>query len=418
MTRAIVAGPGAPEMLHMAEALAHAGSLRAYVAPFSPTRAELATSSWHKAGPIGAAVLSQLRRRVVSDEVGRCERPGAARAADVTATMALRFRLPPRVVERLGEWRNQAMQDRVADLLAADDTDVLVPAGAASEPLARARQLGVRGWLDCPTAHHRWAERLLTEEQRLQPAYAATMQFPAPSRRVAATLDREIELADELIVLSSSQRRTFEDEGVDPGRLHLVPLGVDTELFRPLPRLRGRPFTIGFVGQVTQRKGISYLMDAFESLRVGSVRLLVVGRPVGPSQPWAREGVDHRLPVARTSLPELYAEMDVFVLPSLIEGFGLTALEAMACGLPVIVSEHTFASDIVIDGVNGYVVPIRDASSISERIRRLVDDEDLRSEMGANARATAERYPWDSFGLGVVDLLDRNGGKELPSRSS
>ena len=337
MTRAIVAGPGAPEMLHMAEALAHAGGLRAYVAPFAPTQAELTGSRWRKGGPIGDVVLSQLRRRVVSDEVGQCERPGAARTADVAATIALRLGLSPRVVERLGEWRNQAMQDRVAKLLAADDTDLLVPAGAALEPLARARRLGVRGWLDCPTAHHRWAERLLSEEQRLQPAFAATMQFPASSRRVAAKLDREIELAEDMIVLSSSQRRTFEDEGVDPRRLHLVPLGVDTELFRPLPRLRSGPFTIGFVGQVTQRKGISYLLEAFESLRSRSMRLLVVGRPVGPSQPWAREGVDHQIPVARTSLPELYAQMDVFVLPSLIEGFGLTALEAMACGVPVVV---------------------------------------------------------------------------------
>ena len=355
---------------------------------------------------------------MVSDEVGQCERPGAARTADVAATIALRLGLSPRVVERLGEWRNQAMQDRVADLLAADDTDLLVPAGAALEPLARARRLGVRGWLDCPTAHHRWAERLLSEEQRLQPAFAATMQFPASSRRVAAKLDREIELADDMIVLSSSQRRTFEDEGVDPGRLHLVPLGVDTELFRPLPRLRSRPFTIGFVGQVTQRKGISYLLEAFESLRSRSMRLLVVGRPVGPSQPWAREGVDHHIPVARTSLPELYAQMDVFVLPSLIEGFGLTALEAMACGVPVVVSEHTFGSDIVADGMNGYVVPIRDASSISERIRRLADDDDLRSKMGTNARVTAELYPWDSFGLRVVDLVSRGGREERPAQSS
>ena len=405
MTRVIVVGPGAPEMLHMAEAFARAHRLRAYVAPFSPTGAELAASPWTKLGPVGNAVLSQLRRRVVSDEVGRCERPSAARAADVAATMALRLGLSPPVVERLGEWRNRAMQHRVAGHLSADDTDLLVPAGAALKPLARARRLGVRGWLDCPTAHHRWAERLLLEEQRLQPAFAATMQFPAPSRLVATRLDREIELADDLILLSSFQRRTFEEQGVDASRLHLAPLGVDIELFRPLPRRRSRPFTIGFVGQVTQRKGISYLIAAFESLRPRGMRLLVVGRPVGPKQPWAREGVDHHLPVARSSLPELYAQMDVFVLPSLIEGFGLTALEAMACGVPVVVSENTFGTDIVADGVNGYVVPIRDAAAITERIGSLADDDDLRSTMGANARATAERYPWDSFGLRVVDLV-------------
>jgi glycosyltransferase involved in cell wall biosynthesis len=392
-------------MMHMAEAFAHAGGLRAYIAPFAPTHAELAASPWRRLGPVGRPVLSQLRRRVVSEQVGRSERLGAARTADAAASMALRLSLRPPLIERLNEWRNQAIQHRAAELISADDTDVLVPAGAALKPLVRARRLGVRGWLDCPTAHHRWAESLLREEQRLQPAFAATMQFPASSERVARRLDLEIEQADELIMLSSFQRRTFEERGVDPSRIHLVPLGVDVELFRPLPRPQDGPFTIGFVGQVTQRKGISYVIDAFESVRDRGVRLLVVGRPVGPRRPWMRPGIEHHLPVARSNLPTLYARMDVVVLPSLIEGFGLTALEAMSCGVPVIVSENTFGRDIVVDGANGYVVPIRDANAISERIRSLADEDQLRITLGANARATAIRYAWDTFGARIVDLV-------------
>jgi starch synthase len=271
--------------------------------------------------------------------------------------------------------------------------------------LRQAKALSVRGWLDCPTAHHRYAWRLLSEELVLEPDFASTMQYPAASAGVAKRLDREIEVADELIVLSSFQRRTFEEEGVAATRLHLVPLGVDIEMFHPLPRPMSGPFTIGFVGQVTQRKGVSYLLRAFESLRPLGVRLLVVGRPVGPRHPWLRSGVEHRSPVARSTLNEVYAEMDVVVLPSLIEGFGLTALEAMACGVPVIVSENTFGSDMIIDGKNGYVVPIRDSSAISERIERLLNDEAHRSAMGASARITAENHSWDAFGHQIVELV-------------
>jgi glycosyltransferase involved in cell wall biosynthesis len=404
-SRVVVAGPGAPEMRHMAEALAGAGALRAYVAPFSPTRSEVEASPYRNLGPVGRGVLSQLRRRIVSDAVGQSERPGAARAADIAATTALRLGLAPPLVELFEDWRNRAMQKRLASLLEPTDTDLIVPAGAAQRPLRTARQLSIRGWLDCPTAHHRYAWRVLTEELRLQPDFASTMQYPATSIRAARRLDREIESADELIVLSSFQRRTFEEEGVATHRLHLVPLGVDIEMFRPLPRTSGGPFTIGFVGQVTQRKGVSYLLEAFEALRHIGMRLLVVGRPVGPRDPWLRSGVEHRPPVARSTLAEVYAEMDVVVLPSLIEGFGLTALEAMACGIPVIVSENTFGSDIVIDGENGYVVPIRDATAISERIERLLNDDARRSEMGANARAAAEKHTWDAFGREIVDLV-------------
>ncbi len=409
-SRVVVAGPGAPEMRHMAEALAEAGALRAYVAPFSPTRSEVEASPYRNLGPPGRAVLSQLRRRIVSDAVGRSERPGAARVADTAATAALRLGLAPRLVELFEDWRNRAMQKRLASLLGPADTDLIVPAGAALRPLRRARRLSVRGWLDCPTAHHRYAWRVLTEELRLEPDFASTMQYPAATARAGQRLDQEIEAADELILLSSFQLRTFAEEGVAATRLHLVPLGVDIEMFRPLPRARDGPFTVGFVGQVTQRKGISYLVKAFEHLRPSGVRLLVVGRPVGPRGPWLRPGVEHRPPVARSSLPDVYAEMDVVVLPSLIEGFGLTALEAMACGKPVIVSENTFGSDIVGDGVNGYVVPIRDASAISDRVGALVDDETLRSEIGANARATAENYSWEAFGRKIVKLVTGQQG--------
>jgi glycosyltransferase involved in cell wall biosynthesis len=420
-SRVVVAGPGAPEMRHMAEALAEAGALRAYVAPFSPTRSEIEASPYRNLGPLGRAVLSQLGRRIVSDAVGRSERPGAARVTDIAATAALRLGLAPRLVELFEDWRNRAMQKRLASLLGPADTDLIVPAGAALTPLRRARELAIRSWLDCPTAHHRYAWRLLTEELRLEPDFASTMQYPAASARAGERLDSEIEAADELIVLSSFQARTFEEEGVAGSRLHLVPLGVDVGVFRPLPQSRGGVFTIGFVGQVTQRKGISYLLKAFESLPRRDVRLLVVGRPVGPRKPWTRARVEHRLPVARSSLPKVYAEMDVVVLPSLIEGFGLTALEAMACGIPVIVSENTFGSDIVVDDVNGYVVPIRDAAAIAERIGVLMNDETLRSEMGTNARITAENHSWEAFGRQIVELVTRQqrrgelGGLAAPS---
>jgi alpha-maltose-1-phosphate synthase len=389
----------------MAEALAEHGALRAYVAPFSPTRSEVETSPYRNLGPLGRGVLSQLRRRIVSDAVGRSERPGAARVADIAATAALRVGLAPGLVELFEDWRHRAMQKRLASLLEPTDTDVIVPAGAALRPLKRARELSVRGWLDCPTAHHRYAWRLLSEELRLEPDFASTMQYPAASARVAKRLDREIEVADELIVLSSFQRRTFEEEGVAAPRLHLVPLGVDVDLFRPLPRTKSGPFTIGFVGQVTQRKGVSYLLHAFEALRPLGVRLLVVGRPVGPRHAWLRSGVEHRLPVARSTLPEVYAEMDVVVLPSLIEGFGLTALESMACGVPVIVSENTFGSDVVIDGKNGYVVPIRDSSAICDRIELLLNDETLQMKLGVGARTTAENHSWEAFGRQIVELV-------------
>ena len=404
--RVVVANPGSvPEIVHMANALGVADLLRAYIAPFSPTRSELDADRFGRFGPLGKGLHDQLRRREMHEHVGRAERYRAARAREIAVVAALRLGFPPPVFRRLLRWRNQTFEAAVARLLQSVDTDLIIPLTSALLPLQRARSLGVRTWLDCSTAHHGYATRLLTDEMRRVPDFASTMQLPVSSPAEASRMNQEIALADALIVLSSFQMRTFVDEGVSPDRLHVLPLGVDLELFRPTNRTRHETFTIGFVGQVTQRKGISYLIAAFEALRAEGMQLLVVGRPVGPRHPWLREGVEHHPAVARSALPEVYARMDVFVLPSLSEGFPLTALEAMACGIPVIVSENTFGRDVVVDGHNGYVVPIRDVDAIVDRVRKLASDESLRPTMGIYARATAEGFSWDAFGRRVVGLV-------------
>ena len=112
----------------------------------------------------------------------------------------------------------------------------------------------------------------------------------------------------------------------------------------------------------------------------------------------------------RNDLPKVYAGADVYVLPSLFEGFLVTALEAMACGLPVIVSEHTFAHDVIEDGVNGYVIPIRDKEAIAERLRHLHSNPRLREEMGQAARRTAERFTWRRYGERIASAVSERAG--------
>ena len=402
--RVVVANPGTiPEIIHMANALGAADALRSYVAPFSPTASEIDGSRLAALGPIGRSVTSQLRRRVVDESVGRAHRQQAARAREIALVAGLRLGCPTPMLRRLVTWRNRAFECSAARHLERTDTDLIIPAGAALTPLEAAHRLGVRAWLDCPIAHHAYATRIQLEEARLSPEFAASLQVSTSSER--RRLDREIAAADDLIVLSSFQRRTFLEAGVSPDRLHVLPLGVDIDMFRPAGRVRNGIFTIGFVGQLTQRKGISYLLSAFEALRPSGARLLLVGRPVGRPRPWLRAGVEYHPAVARSALPRFYERMDVFVLPSLVEGFGLTALEAMACGVPVIVSENTFGSDVVTDGHNGYVVPIRDADAIADRLQLLAGDEILRSSMGQNARATAEEFSWEAFSRRLVELV-------------
>jgi glycosyltransferase involved in cell wall biosynthesis len=245
----------------------------------------------------------------------------------------------------------------------------------------------------------------MAEEARLRPDYAATLGRGVPEWQ-ARRQDAELRLADRIVVLSTFQRAGFVEEGIDEDRLVVVPLGVDLDVFRPRARQDNGSFRVLFVGQITQSKGISYLVDAFAKAKIPASELQFVGGVVGTNGPWRRlQGVTHVPHVPRYELPPYYGRADVYVLPSLFEGFALTAIEAMAAGLPVIVSEHTFGADVITDGVDGFVVPIRDSDAIAERLRFLHASPTARARIGAAARRRAEDYSWERYGRRIVAAL-------------
>jgi glycosyltransferase involved in cell wall biosynthesis len=100
----------------------------------------------------------------------------------------------------------------------------------------------------------------------------------------------------------------------------------------------------------------------------------------------------------------MYRQSSVFVFPTLIEGMGLVVLEAMACGLPVIVTGHG-PGDLVRDGIDGFVIPIRNEDAIAQKLELLYDDAELCRQMGQNARARALQYHWDVYAQKVTRCL-------------
>ena len=312
------------------------------------------------------------------------------------------------------------MFDRsVARGLGPDDAVLVTCCTASLRALRRCRELGILSFLDYPISHHRWSADTLAEEAARQPKFAETLQYHRFTAAEWAQLDDEIGLADKILVLSTFQKRTFVECGVDDAKLAITPLGVDLKLFRPGEKRRpDGVFRVVFVGQITQRKGLSYLLAGFEQAAIPDSRLLLVGKPIGGTGSWrAQPRVSHKPHEPRSRLPRVYHDADVMVLPSIVEGFGLTALEAMACGLPVIVSENTFGSDVITDGIDGYVVPIRDPGAIAERLRHLWANPSLRTSMGLAARRRAEAFSWDAYGRLAVEVI-RGAYSGGPSRHS
>lgn len=408
----VVANPGALRwFLPLASALAHAEMLRLYCAPIATTVAlqrRVATLPRQLARP----VQRELALRPVPEGVDEERVCTVATLSNLALVAIWRSIRSPRVVERANQIAQRRFDRAAACVPRAGDLGVVASSGSALATLVRARSLGVPTFLDYPIAHHRFSERLLREEAKLAPRFAATLQFWALPPRVKQRLEREIELADQVLVNSTFAFRSFIEVGVPAEKLLVTPFGVDLEMFSPASQFdeqsgcEPRPFRILFAGQVTQRKGISYLLEAFKQAGLPNAELVFLGRPVGPAHSLLKSpGVRFWAPVPIYELASLYQACDVFVLPSLVEGFPQTAAIAMACGLPVIMSDNTSGRDVVEDGVNGYIVPIRDSGAIAERLRHMHAHPARRLAMGTAARRRIRVFTWTAYGQRVVDAI-------------
>jgi glycosyltransferase involved in cell wall biosynthesis len=340
---------------------------------------------------------AELARRKLPEELA-----GKARLVE-TGTELLRISLARARVRHFDYqlmWRRNAALDAHVPAQVPAGATVIAQYGGCKQTFKRARVLYGRTVLDHPIARIQYGRELLDEEARRRPDFADTVDRTGDrlDARHLERIDAEVELADVIVVGSEFAAASFA--GVVPDeRIKVIPYGVDLSAFGPAASTRRPgPLRVLFAGQVTQRKGIGYALDAMRLLDPARFELTMVGRVAGSGAGLRRyEGLfRHMAPVRPSEMPRVYQSADVLVLPSIVEGSALVVLEAMACGLPVIVTPNAGA-DAVRDGIDGFVVPVRSAQAIAERLSALESDEQLRARMGAAARERAQGYSWDAF---------------------
>lgn len=206
-------------------------------------------------------------------------------------------------------------------------------------------------------------------------------------------------------------------------RLSLIETGLDHKAFNPELRVASRAgarrtiglqdgtFTLLLIGNDWRKKGLATLLDALTQLVDLPVRLVVVSNEAAAvsqavGQYAGLRDLVHILP-PRKDVEFYYATADAYVGPSLEDTFALPAAEAMACGLPVIISARAGASDIVHDGVDALVLnDPKDAGALASMIRRLYADETFRKHLGEEAAKTAREYTWERNGRELTAILD------------
>ena len=285
-------------------------------------------------------------------------------------------------------------------------TGVYAYEDAAEETLAAAGKLGLRRIYDLPIGYWRAFAAICGDEEQREPAWAGTLVGNLDSAEKFARKDREIANADHIIVASSFTRATLAQYPATLPPVSVVPYGAPEIHVGPRSWTSKGPLRVLYVGSLSQRKGVSYLLAAMGQVAAAAT-LTVIGSRVAPCAP-----LDEALKKLRyiPSLPHagILDEMrqhDVLVFPSLFEGFGLVITEAMSQGMTVITTPHTAGPDLITDGRDGFIVPIRDVVAISERLLLLARDRERLTAMGRAASATARKRTWAVFHRGLQEAL-------------
>jgi glycosyltransferase involved in cell wall biosynthesis len=253
---------------------------------------------------------------------------------------------------------------------------------------------------------------ILLKELQRYPECAASLLSEwelALSEQDFQRLVQEPAMARHLIAASSFTRSTLVEHGVPYEAIAVIPYGVDSNTFRPDPdRSQGTgKLRLLFVGRINQRKGIRDLVEAMRLVDNDRVELTICGRVVDDLAIFRSFGDRIRiLPnVSNETLIAAYQAADLFVFPSLAEGFGQVLLEALACGLPILSTARTAAPDLIEDGRQGFIVKPGNPAELAAHIEWALGNRARLREMRQEARCAAEQFTWQRFRARITDAV-------------
>lgn len=217
--------------------------------------------------------------------------------------------------------------------------------------------------------------------------------------------------AERVVCMSKLVNDDLVSAGVLQQKLRRAHYGVDTSRFRPSSG-KPREFIVAFVGWLAPWKGYPYLVEAFRAAAIPGSQLLLHG---GTSVAYHHQLVERLrgtadVRVVRGPVEETYAKASVVVLPSVSDAYGLVVLEAMASGVPVIVTDRCGAAQDVHDGVNGFVVTARDSTALRDRLLQLHGEPALRKRLGHEGRQVAMGHTWERFSKEVLAVVGEAEG--------
>jgi glycosyltransferase involved in cell wall biosynthesis len=302
--------------------------------------------------------------------------------------------------------------DRHAALNLPANTEIFLGMSSGSlHSLRQAKKMGARTVVERGSTHMLHQLRLLSEEY----ARLGLHRIITHPRVVEKELE-EYQEADFISVPSQFVKRTFLEQGIPADKLIHNPYGVNLTNFYPVPK-EDKIFRIIHCGNLSVRKGVHYLLQAFAELNLPDAELWLIGDVTPEISPFLQKFSSPAI-ILQGTFPEraLHRQLSqgsVFCLASIEEGLAMVQAMAMACGLPVIITTNTGGEDLVREGVEGFIVPIRDVDALKEKMLYFYEHEDLRQEMGRAALHRVEHgFTWSDYADRMMaryqSILSRN----------
>lgn len=280
----------------------------------------------------------------------------------------------------------------------------------ALKTFSLAKNNNIKCIYDLPIGYWRAMRNLLNIEREKNPEWAITLGGFNDSEKKLQRKDDELRLADKIYVASSFTKKTLE---MYPGKLsdiEVIPYGfppVNTK--REYYGIKNRKIKVLFVGGLSQRKGLSYFFDAIKGLEK-DIEATVVGRGnINECQAlkYALSTVNYIPSLPHDEILKLMSEHDLFIFPSLFEGFGLVITEAMSQGTPVITTDRTCGPDIMNNGTDGWVVEAGTSAPIRNLLLQFIANPHILVKAGQEAMKTASERPWNVYEKELAESVNR-----------
>lgn len=310
-----------------------------------------------------------------------------------------------------------AFAEKISELVVREGADAVIGYDGCSASLfEKVRELSPETVriVDMSAANALYLRTVYERDEALKPEFAESLKG---WNRIWDPIDvartkRELAAADAFLCGSEFVVNSLEYSEINRKFCEICHYGVDTESF-PYRQRRGKeeeePLTFVYLGQVSEHKGVAWLFEAFAGIEASRASLLCVGDVNLPESITSKlaSNIDLRGMVQHDEVSNILLSADVMLFPSLGDGFPLSIMEGFASGLPVVCTENTGAADCIVDGENGFVVPVQDAGALRNRIEWFLSNRTEIPRMAKAARDSVAAYTWDAYYENAADAVEK-----------